>query len=208
MNSRFLVTLGGSLFAFSSPSLGIDLNGDGVSDVYAALYPSISATSPESDFDGDGQSNLMESGALTNPEDPTDNLKCLPLVDGGAHYTIKWSSKSGLTYQVQHSNDGDVWTDIGAPRAGGAGFSSATVEKASLTQGEGDFFRVKTSGVIDSDGDGIPDWEEELLGFDPTRSASVRSAASGGDRQQLINIIPSLLTAHGLLGRLSQIPPS
>ncbi len=36
----------------------------------------------------------------------------------------------------------------------------------------------------DSDGDGLSDWEEQQLGFDPTNPASVRSATAGGDAEQ------------------------
>ncbi|MDB4459099.1 DUF1800 family protein [bacterium] len=41
----------------------------------------------------------------------------------------------------------------------------------------------------DSDGDGLSDWEEGWLGFDPNNPNSARSAKAGGDREQFRRLV-------------------
>ena len=51
-----------------APAQMIDLNGNGMSDVWEQIYGA-SALSPSADTDGDGVSNLKEALAGTNPND-------------------------------------------------------------------------------------------------------------------------------------------
>lgn len=177
------------LIASISSAHAIDLNSNGINDVFEAQFPEISSVSPTVDTDGDGQDNASEARALTDPLDPTDCFKLEPLDETADSYLISWPSKEGLRYQVQHSSDSQIWVFMGDILTGtGAGLTSE-VFKSSLPETEGNFFRVNVVSAIDSDGDSIPDWAEELLGFSSTSANSVRSAANGGDLQQLTNFL-------------------
>ncbi len=195
-----------TLSAFSAQA--IDVNSNGVDDIFEAQYPAISGSSSSDDTDGDGLSNAAEALALTDPTDPTDCFKCLPLAETANAFVIKWPSKEGLSYQVQHSSDGQVWNLVGAQINGTGAVLSSTISKSSLPASAGNFFSVKVAGQIDTDDDGIADWAEELLGFSSTDSFSVRSAANGGDTQHLANLLTGANPSGGLSGTTSPGIPS
>ena len=192
----------------SLPAYTIDLNSNGVDDIFEALHPEISSTNLADDTDGDGIDNLSEARALTSPTNPSDYLKCLPLTETSTTYTVKWPSKEGLRYQAQHSNDGQSWNFIGTPSTGTGGILFSTISKSSLPQSDRDFFRARVTGAIDTDNDGVPDWTELLLGLSPTNSASVRSSAQGGDLQQITNLLTGANAQGGLAGTSSTGIPS
>ena len=62
-----------------APARTIDLNGNGMSDIWELVYGA-SDLDPNGDADGDGASNLLESIAGTNPFDPNSVPKIV--VDG------------------------------------------------------------------------------------------------------------------------------
>lgn len=176
------------------------MNSNGVDDLYEALYPSILEVPLSSDSDGDGFSNAEEAASLTDPESPTDCLRCLPLIEDETSFTVRWPSKAGLGYQVEYSSDGTTWTNTGGPVTGDGTVRSLVVSKASLPGSGFDFFRVSTTTATDSDGDQVPDWAETLVGFDPNSAASVRTAANGGDLQQMTNLLSGGNPKGGLFG--------
>ena len=150
----------------------IDLNGDNIPDIWVMRY-NAGALAPGGDADGDGETNAEEAAAGTNPFSPTVLIKITHLTRDldGVHVTFP--TEQGKRYQLQSAaaltgapND---WTDEGSPLAPDSGGSlTATDASPGAT---GNFYRVKVVD-IDSDGDGVNDWEELQVGFDPFNNHS------------------------------------
>jgi hypothetical protein len=92
-----------------------DTNGNGIPDNWEAKYD---ISDPNADPDGDGQTNLQEYNANTNP---TNALSALRILNAGFEPTglvkLTWSSIGGTRYRVQYSPEGtnagiDYFTDI------------------------------------------------------------------------------------------------
>jgi len=68
------------------------------------------------DFDRDGQSDLAEAVAGTNPRDAGDvfHINHSSLTAEGTDLRISWPSKSGRSYRVQRSTDLQTWVDVTA----------------------------------------------------------------------------------------------
>ncbi|MEY2465861.1 MAG: hypothetical protein QOD03_382, partial [Verrucomicrobiota bacterium] len=157
-----LLACGSQLFAQK-----VDLNGNGMSDVWENLFDAI-AINPNLDSDGDGVANSLESIAGTNPFD-ANSLPRIPFVGVvGTNVSITMASVLGKFYQSQSlTNLGGNWvneTNL-VVRAG------TNVTLNSSVNVSAKFFRVAISDV-DTDGDGLNDWEEYQLGLDPLSPAS------------------------------------
>lgn len=147
--------------AESLPHLGIDLNGNRISDIFEALYPQ--QTNPAGDSDGDGVSNEREAAAGTNPGSGVDFLKVSALRVEGGQVVASWASVGGKGYQLQSAPlPGGPWTNAGAGVAGTGGTVSASVPAGESRL----FLRVQVSD-LDSDDDGVTDWEELKTGTSP-----------------------------------------
>ena len=145
----------------------IDLNNDGVGDIWA-LYHSTEAKAPTADPDGDGQTNAQESAAGTDPRSPSSvvRITSMSLDAGGLHLTFP--TLAGKRYQVQSASSlsSPSWQNVGAALPGTGGNVSTTYEASGTSQ---KFYRVLVQDV-DTDGDGVTDWEELTLGYDPNSS--------------------------------------
>jgi hypothetical protein len=122
---------------------GPDTDGDGMDDDWEMAYFSTLARDGSGDFDGDGQTDLQEFRAGTDPVNDASILRVLTLTSlGGGGRTILWSAAPGRTYQVQFktSVDDAQWSDLpGLVTAAGTTASMAD------TTGSGDshrFYRV------------------------------------------------------------------
>ncbi len=82
-----------------------DSNGNGLPDYWETAY---GISDPNADADGDGQSNLAEYYAGTNPTNAASVLKLLS-IDWSPEdpFSLTWSSVGGTRYRVQYS-EGDV----------------------------------------------------------------------------------------------------
>ena len=187
---------------------GIDLNSNGVDDIYESLYPAALMAGPTADSDGDGSDNFSEALALTDPTDPADYFRCLPILEDADQFSVRWPSKPGLQYRIQHCADMQSWVDVGSVATGTGAMLSQGIMKEDLIETVDHFFRVKVVGEVDTDSDGISDWAEEILGFSPTDANSVRSAANGGDMQQLTNLLTGASPSGGLAGSATPGVPS
>ncbi|MGC3988856.1 MAG: PA14 domain-containing protein [Chthoniobacteraceae bacterium] len=145
---------------------GVDLNGDGMSDVWQALYGMQNAD-PNADPDGDGLTNLQESIAGTNPFVP--NRSGITAVErSGTSATVRWPSVADKGYQIFATTSlTSAWTAV-TPVLNGTGSEMAVTLDASAV---GTLYRVQTSD-LDSDHDGVSDWEEMMLGSNPYESTS------------------------------------
>ena len=160
MKLRLLLYLLVLLAAFSSSAAGVDRNTNGMSDIWGIFYGA-AALSPNGDADSDGVSNLAESLAGTNPFDAASvpRLQVHFLFPSTAQLT--WTSFPGKRYTIQsRTNLTDPWSNESPIIASGAllqtNFSVTTTR----------FFRLAIDDV-DSDGDGVPDYDELLLRFNP-----------------------------------------
>ncbi len=88
-----------------------DQNKNGLPDPWETRY---GITDANADNDGDGQSNLAEYIANTNPNDAESALKILDgQYETDGHFTLTWSSVGGTRYRVQSSESLDgTFTDI------------------------------------------------------------------------------------------------
>ncbi len=154
----------------------LDLNSDGRPDVWAMKYGA-AALDRAADSDGDGLSNAVEAAAGTDPMKPDSAIKVTAMSVDVYGYHLTFQTQSGKRYQVQSKAtlDEAEWTDVvGGVVTGIGGDMTATVPDTA-----GQFFRVLVQDM-DSDGDGVTDWEEIVLGFDPNNSHS-RGAGAPDD---------------------------
>ena len=109
-----------------------DSDGDNMSDAYETAngLDRNSALDAGQDADRDGQSNLSEYLAGTNPRNASSGLRIQNLQLAGNALTISWSSVAGRVYQIQISPDLETpWVNLGPPAAATpdvAGVQSAT----------------------------------------------------------------------------------
>lgn len=130
------------------PELHVGLPAE--ADVYLGGY----------DTDNDGIPDLQEVKAGSNPFDPQFDLPSLG-VGIGAVTVLEWASVSGKLYRVQKQQQGGTWENVGEYHRGTGGRIVAAVEGAAPVN-----LRVVVQD-IDSDSDGVSDWEEFLTGLDP-----------------------------------------
>src|SRR5436190_16327817 len=156
----------------------IDANLNGMSDVWELIYGA-SALPPDGDADGDGASNTLEAIAGTSPFDPNSLPKLPTISRTSTNFTVSMPSALGKQYVLQSiQNLGDtnsIWISEASTIA-----RTGTV--VSLTAPAGlapKYFRIAISDV-DTDGDGVNDWEEYKLGLDPTKASSNGQLDSNG----------------------------
>jgi hypothetical protein len=93
---------GTAAFVVTAPP---DLDGDGLGDAWETLH---GVADPDADTDGDGQNNLAEYWADTNPTNSLSWLHISSITNNGvSQATITWPSVGGVRYRVQFSN-GDL----------------------------------------------------------------------------------------------------
>jgi len=161
----------------------VDLNENGMSDVWERKYQVV-ATDPAADLDDDGQTNLEEYHAGTDPKNSDSFLSLDEITPHSSALLVSWNTKIGQVYQVQHSADllTGSWVDDGEAVIGRGGMM---VVASAAPSGQQRFFRVRIvnghSDLInqglasidhDTDGDGQSDLHELHTGYDPFDSQS------------------------------------
>jgi len=182
---KFAWALAFLLTGASYACAGVDIDGDGLGDVWTQYF-NAQGFNPNTDNDGDGQSNLAESIAGTNPMDARSVIKLTRLTISGGMVTVSWNSVLFQRFQVQ-SNSGigaTGWQDLGTPFVGTGAEMTATFG----IPANQNFFRVVVSN-LDSDNDGVSDWEEAVAGFNP------QSAFSGGGATDDLTALRAALQA-------------
>jgi len=150
-------------------SQSVDLNGNGMSDIWELTYGA-TGLAATGDADHDGVSNQLESLAGTDPFDPASAPRVY-VSASGTNLTISMSGALGKRYELQSIvPSSGPWTNWVSEtnyvlRSGSVAsffYLSSPVTK---------FFRISISDV-DTDGDGVNDWEEYKVGLDPMKPTS------------------------------------
>jgi uncharacterized protein (DUF1800 family) len=149
----------------ASARADLDLDSNGLGDVWEAkYYPAVLA--PSEDPDGDGRTNVEESEAGTDPLAPDDIFAIRSITAAGDDLTLRWDSQNGKRYQLQSTPTPGLpatWQTIAGVYPGTGDEMAATTPRPGTATA---FFRVVVADV-DTDGDGLTDWEEIEAGHDP-----------------------------------------
>jgi len=150
----------------------VDSNGNQQSDVWEMLTGAHGLPAAQ-DADGDGFSNAAESVAGTDPL----NILSFPsqsfTVGAGNMAALRWPSLIGKSYRVEFSPTlgmgASPWQTLATQSGSGAwlGLDYPVAASGNL------FFRVRIFDV-DTDADGVSDWEEITTGFDPKNPSTDR----------------------------------
>ncbi|WP_269542153.1 DUF1800 family protein [Cerasicoccus fimbriatus] len=168
MKTLFIgIIVAAALFSWKA-SGQVDQNGNAQSDVWEMRYQA-QGLLPGGDADGDGMTNLAEAEAGTDPFDPSSNFKVMDVEASGNMLRLDWMGSSGKLYQLEYAPVlGGPWQPL-ATFNGQAAAQEAQVDFAAHPG----FFRIVVTD-LDSDGDGVFDWEELELGFDPDTANTAR----------------------------------
>ena len=170
----------------------LDANSNGLDDVWEVVY-NASSLDPNADTDGDGFTNAQEAAAGTDPRDPASHPPIPTIAVGNGNVTLTWNSVAGKQYRVQSSatqGANAVWTYLGPPFYGTGAAMSATFGVAA---GPAQYYRVQY-GDVDSDNDGVNDWDEIKLGYDPFRADTFNTGF--GDQQAIVAALASANTVN------------
>ncbi len=155
--------------AWPAAAVVVDLNSDGVSDIWAMKY-GVTGFSATADTDGDGLSDAAEAFAGTDPYDANSTVLISAMsqdVDG-QHFTFPTLLGKGYLLQKSPALSPPGWVAEGTTKPGTGEALTVTIPAAGAAQY---FYRVVVQD-LDSDGDGVNDWEEITLGFDPKNAYS------------------------------------
>jgi len=122
---------------------GADTDGDGMDDDWEMAYFGTLARDGTGDFDGDGQTDLQEFLAGTDPTNGGSILRVLTLTPlGGGGTRVIWAAAPGIRYQVQFkTNLSDPgWTNL--PGVAVAAGTTAAMIDGGATLGTSRFYRV------------------------------------------------------------------
>ena len=152
----------------------IDRNGDGLSDVWAALYHLPAGAAANEDPDGDGLTNAQEALAGTDPLNAASHLSAEPHTDATGNLVLRWRGAWGKRYLIESSTDLQSWTVLPELHIGRGQEISVIVRGAgSIAVEARRYWRVVVADV-DADQDGMTAAEEIELGSDPTTADATK----------------------------------
>ena len=165
---RVLAILLVFLTAQPGPAQLIDLNSNGMSDVWEQIYGA-GGLAPNADADGDGVSNLKEALAGTSPFDSNSFPHITAFGSTATNFSVTIPCQLGKVYQLQSitalgSTNWLMETGL-VVRAG------STITLTAPNGPAGKFFRIAIADT-NTDGSAMNDWEKYKLGLDPLNPMS------------------------------------
>jgi uncharacterized protein (DUF1800 family) len=150
---------------------GRDLDHNGLPDAWEIRYRAF-GLSPNGDEDGDGASNALEAAWGTNPFDASSK-PTVTLASQATNLVVGWPYIQGKDQRLFTSTNLVNWLAYN-----GSTWVSGAVASAHLTNHfilpSHEFYRVRATD-LDSDGDGVSDWDELALGTDPYQPDSAHA---------------------------------
>ncbi|MGJ8677539.1 MAG: DUF1800 family protein [Akkermansiaceae bacterium] len=181
-----LVLSGG--FDFNLDFSGVDLNLNGVSDLWEYRYNASSLVEGEAtknlDYDGDGLTNLEEARAGTNPFDATSLFGLKFNRDTDANSEFRLPSILGKEYTIYGSDSLEL-NSWAVDMTGIEGSGDDILLEMDTSVFSRYFYRAEVTDV-DLDNDGLTRWEElNSLGFDDSDGNSGGNAIDDYLRMKL-----------------------
>ena len=162
MNTSLPIHLVGLYFAASS-LLAVDQNTNQQSDMLEIQYGELNLPALQ-DTDHDGWSNALESAAGTNPIDASSFPHTSLIAGPTGDVLVSWLSEAGKSYTIHGSPDLNPANFV--PIGSVIGDGGAMLESLA-TNGQSSWFFKLAADDTDSDADGLSDWEEIKIGFNP-----------------------------------------
>ncbi|MBL9115188.1 MAG: DUF1800 family protein [Verrucomicrobiaceae bacterium] len=171
----------------------LDANSNQQSDIWEIFY-SAQGLPSSADNDSDGWSNFTEAVAGTNPLNP-DSRPAVSMTGGGTGtVSLSWLSQLGKSYAILGSETLSGFVPLrSVPGVGG--LQDEVVSTTGLTRY---FFKIQASDV-DSDLDGLNDWEEYALGFDPSLIRTDRNDSANDLTRVQSNLYAASTVTIGLV---------
>ena len=154
-----------------------DVNNDGYRDIWQWVYGA-GAPSAQADSDGDGLLNWQEQKAGTDPLQATSTHEVVRGAMTTGRVAMAWNGLRGKAYDLLATTNlfPPNWTLL-TTWTGQASEVAATLNPA----GDGLFYSVEVRD-LDTDNDGIFDWEEYQVGLDPRTNRSQRSSTTDSNQ--------------------------
>ncbi|MDB6068549.1 MAG: hypothetical protein JWR26_4757 [Pedosphaera sp.] len=194
-----LVTLFWGLFGASmAHAQKVDLNVNGMSDIWELIFGAANLD-PNADNDADGVPNRMESIAATNPFDSNSVPKISFVSKTSTNFSVTIPAALGKQYQLQSVATiagilGTNWVTESSIIAR----TGTVVTLSAPPSGSTKFFRIAIADV-DTDGDGVNDWEEYQLGLDPFNPTSNGQLDSNGHLMTDYAFVTSRLASQNMI---------
>jgi uncharacterized protein (DUF1800 family) len=163
--------------ALPSVQASTDYNNDGYDDVWQHRHSvTVASFSLTSDYDGDGYTNQAECVAGTDLRNSLDAPEITNSVISGTNIQVSIKTQTGKLYQLQSSAapNGPTWTNEGTAITGNGAVQTVTVASGTGSK----HYRFSVSDK-DTDGDGVSDWAEGLMGTNPALASSPANASGG-----------------------------
>jgi uncharacterized protein (DUF1800 family) len=141
----------------------LDADNNQLSDVWQRRFGT-GVLSASADSDGDGFSNHRECLFGTHPLRADSRPGSAFSLPNSTTATAVWPGEPGKRYQVQRSSALSQWLVHETVNGTGKSITSNVPTDPGIPM----FLRIAVSDV-DSDGDGLNDWEERVSGFNPAR---------------------------------------
>lgn len=149
---------------------GLDLDGNGLGDLWEARYGARGLRAGD-DSDADGSTNAEEALWGTDPWSAGSRPE-VRLEPDGTGLRLSWTHVPSKTQLPLTSTNLQLWSTLEPATDPNPSPGSLWLPRDPSTDAA--FFRIDVA-ALDSDGDGVPDWDEAVLGSDPMRSDSLHS---------------------------------
>jgi uncharacterized protein (DUF1800 family) len=172
---KFRLSAWVAMILLPGSALAIDPDGNRQSDVWEMVYGA-SGLPPDDDLDADGWTNAAESAAGTDPFDGRSHPELSITFQAGLPM-LAWPGLPGKLYTLLADENLAALTPRGDAMPGTGALMQLQLPAASGRE----FFRLMIEDT-DTDNDGVNDWEELMIGYDPLRERTERQPLTDSQR--------------------------